>query len=92
MSIQVTQQRTTLSVVLVEDYDLENADEIEVSVPVRTGDLVTDHEILLHIEDEIKVNAIRGGRLVEVYWNALTDHERQAAREAFLSSFEPCCY
>ena len=32
-----------------------------------------------HVEDTPLVNAIRGGRLVEVSWNDLTDEEQRAA-------------
>jgi len=57
-----------------------------------TATLIREDDTQAHIEDSLKVNAIRNGQLVEVYWNALTDDERRAAREAFLQSFEPSYY
>ncbi len=41
-----------------------------------------------HIEDDLEVNAIRDGKLVQVYWNALTEDERRAA---YVATFHPCC-
>jgi len=40
-----------------------------------------------HIEDDLKVNAIRDGKLVEVSWNDLTEDERRAA---YVAMFDPC--
>ena len=40
---------------------------------------LTESDLLQHVEDDIKVNAIRDGRLVEVSWNDLTPEERRAA-------------
>ncbi len=42
-----------------------------------------------HIEDDLKVNAIRDGKLVEVFWNDLTEGERRAA---YVALFDPCCW
>ena len=56
-----------------------------------TATLIREDDLQAHAEDE-KVNTIRGGKLVEVYWHELTIHEQRAAREAFLQSFETACY
>jgi len=42
-----------------------------------------------HIEDDLKVNAIRDGTLFEVFWNDLTEGERRAA---YVALFDPCCW
>ena len=44
-----------------------------------TSPLVREDDLEQHIEDDLKVNAIRDGKLVEVPWNELTDDERRAA-------------
>ncbi|HYU72013.1 MAG TPA: hypothetical protein VEL31_04985 [Ktedonobacteraceae bacterium] len=40
-----------------------------------------------HIEDDLKANAVRDGKLVEVAWNDLTEDERRAA---YVALFDPC--
>ena len=45
-----------------------------------TSTLIRDDDMQQHIEDDLNVNAIRDGKLVEVYWNELTESEQQAAR------------
>ncbi len=40
-----------------------------------------------HIEDDLKVNAVRDGKLIEVFWNDLTEDERRAA---YVAMFDPC--
>lgn len=44
-------------------------------------------KLLIHAEDDIKVNAIRHGKLVEVYWNELTDDERRVANNAMFQIY-----
>jgi len=57
-----------------------------------TATLIREDDQAAHVEDSLLVNAIRNNKLVEVYWNDLTDDEQRAAREAFLQSFETVCY
>ena len=45
----------------------------------RTSPLVREDDLEQHIEDDMKVNTIRDGKLVEVAWNELTEAERRAA-------------
>ncbi len=40
---------------------------------------VVESDITQHVEDDITVNAIRNGKIVQVYWNELTDGEREEA-------------
>lgn len=61
------------------------------TLKTATTTIVREDDMQQHIEDE-KVNAIRNGKLVEVYWHELTIHEQRAAREAFLQSFETAYY
>ncbi|HYU72388.1 MAG TPA: hypothetical protein VEL31_06880 [Ktedonobacteraceae bacterium] len=46
-------------------------------------------DLQAHVEDDIKVNAVRDGKLVEVSWNDLTEDERRAA---YVATFHPCCW
>ena len=47
-------------------------------IPTTTN-LVIDNEPHLHIGDDIRVNAIRNSKRVEVYCNELTEDEQRAA-------------
>jgi hypothetical protein len=48
---------------------------------------VIESDISQHIEDTDLVNAIRGGRLVQVSWNDLSeDEQRQAYHNMFLAT------
>ncbi len=44
-------------------------------------ELLCRHEddLLQHSEDDLTVNAIRDGKLVNVFWNELTEAEKRAA-------------
>ena len=61
----------------------------QISDTVTTLDVTRPDDLAAHIDDEIRVNAIRNGQLVEVYWNDLTDDERTAARYAMF--YNPYC-
>lgn len=41
-----------------------------------------------HIEDDLIVNAIRNGKLVQVHWNDLTEDERVAARNVLFGIYQ----
>jgi hypothetical protein len=48
---------------------------------------IIETDLVQHIEDDITVNAIRDGKLVEVFWNNLTEDEQRAA---YVAMFDPC--
>lgn len=40
---------------------------------------IQESDLKQHVEDDIKVTAIRDGNLTEVFWNELTEDEKRAA-------------
>lgn len=50
-------------------------------------DIVRRDDELTHVEDTPFVNAIRGGKLIQVTWNELTPDEQ---RQAYCNTFSPC--
>ncbi len=59
------------------------------STPTVDVARIIETDLQAHVEDDITVNAIRDGKLVEVLWNDLTEGERRAA---YVALFDPCCW
>ncbi len=58
----------------------------EVTTSTTIEQRIPDCDIPVHLDDEIVVNAIRNGQIIQVYWNELTESER---REAYNATFSP---
>ncbi len=48
---------------------------------------IIEPDLQVHVEDDITVHAIHDGKLIEVFWNDLTEDERRAA---YVALFDPC--
>ena len=55
--------------------------------PALTRERQIETALRAYIEETPLVNAIRGGRIVQITWNALTDEEQRQAR---LNMFRLC--
>ncbi len=59
---------------------------VATTLPVQTT--IPESDLQAHIEDDLTVNAIRDGKLVEVHWNDLTEDERRAANVVMFHIYE----
>ena len=52
-----------------------------------TASIVREDDVQQHIEDDLMVNAIRDGKIVQVRYNELTEDERRAAEVALFGIY-----
>lgn len=60
------------------------------TIATAINTLVREDDLLQHIQDELTVNAIRDGKLVEVRWADLSEDEQRAAYCSTFHIYEGC--